>query len=40
MILVFCALVYAQGISFATRAALTLAGADAPAKPQGPTVIA
>jgi TRAP-type mannitol/chloroaromatic compound transport system permease small subunit len=40
MILAFCGLIFAQGISFATRAALILAGAEPPAKPQGPTVIA
>lgn len=40
MILVFAGLMYAQAISFAARAALTILGAQVPPKPQGPTVIA
>jgi TRAP-type mannitol/chloroaromatic compound transport system permease small subunit len=40
MILAFAGLVYAQAISFASRAALVILGAEQPPKPQGPTVIA
>jgi TRAP-type mannitol/chloroaromatic compound transport system permease small subunit len=40
MILAFAGLMFAQGIAFAARAALTILGAEPPAKPQGPTVIA
>jgi TRAP-type mannitol/chloroaromatic compound transport system permease small subunit len=40
MILVFAGLMFAQGIAFATRAAIVILGGDPPAKPQGPTVIA
>jgi TRAP-type mannitol/chloroaromatic compound transport system permease small subunit len=40
MILVFAGLMFAQALSFASRAALTILGAEQPAKPQGPTVIA
>ena len=40
MILVFAGLMFAQGIAFATRAAIVILGAAPPGKPQGPTVIA
>jgi TRAP-type mannitol/chloroaromatic compound transport system permease small subunit len=40
MILVFAGLMFAQGIAFATRAAIVILGGTAPEKPKGPTVIA
>lgn len=40
MILVFAGLMFLQALSFASRAALVIVGAEPPAKPQGPTVIA